>query len=55
MEAVVEQAQAAAVDQNKSPLVLHLPGGARVEIADAKQATLAAALVRALGQPALPC
>lgn len=55
MEAVVEQAQVAAVDQNKSPLVLHLPGGARVEIADAKQATLAAALVRALGQPALPC
>jgi hypothetical protein len=55
MEAVVEQAQTAAVDQNKSPLVLHLPGGARVEIADVKQVTLAAALVRALVQPALPC
>lgn len=55
MEAVVEQARTAAADQNKSPLVLHLPGGVRVEIADAKQVALAAALVRALVQPALPC
>ena len=55
MEAVVEQSQTGVVDQNKSPLVLSLPGGVRVEIADAKQVALAAALVRALGQPALPC
>jgi hypothetical protein len=54
MEAVIEQAQPS-VEQNQSPLVLHLPGGARVEIAEAKQVTLAAALVRALVQPALPC
>lgn len=55
MEAVLDQAQPSMMDQNQSPLVLHLPCGARVEIADAKQVTLAAALVRALGQPALPC
>ena len=55
MEAVIEQAQPAAVDQNKSPLLIHLPCGARVEISETKQVTLAAALVRALGQPALPC
>lgn len=57
MEAVIDRPQPpAAVDQNKSPLVVILPCGARVEIADVKQVTLAAALVRALGQqPALPC
>ena len=32
-------------------LVLHLPGGVRVEISDGKQAELAASLVRALQQP----
>lgn len=32
-------------------LVLHLPGGARVEISDEQQAELAAALVRSLAQP----
>ena len=42
LEAVVERAQPSMA------LVLHLPGGARVEIADASQAVLAAALVRAL-------
>jgi hypothetical protein len=34
-----------------SGLVLHLPGGVRVEVADAKQAALAALVVRALSQP----
>jgi hypothetical protein len=55
MEAVVEQAQSAVVDQNKSPLVLHLPGGARVELSDVKQVPLAVAFARALGSPALSC
>jgi hypothetical protein len=32
-------------------LVLHLPGGVRVEIGEAKQVELAAALVRALQKP----
>jgi len=54
MEAVMEQAQSPAT-ADQSSLVLHLPGGARVEITDIKQVLLAAALVRALVQPALPC
>ena len=42
----------AAVDQANSPggLILKLPGGARVEVSDEKQATLAAKLVRALAR-----
>jgi hypothetical protein len=47
LEAVMEQAQGGA-GENPLALVLHLPGGARVEIADARQAALAAALLRAL-------
>ena len=54
MEAVLDPAQSPA-ESNESALVVQLPGGARVEIADVKQVTLAAALVRALGQPSLPC
>ena len=46
LEAVVEQAQNPA-----TALVLHLPGNVRVEVADGKQAALAAVLVRALGNP----
>ena len=42
LEAVAERAQPLMV------LVLHLPGGARMEISNADQAALAAALVRAL-------
>ena len=53
----------AVVEQNKLPagspqaaLLVHLPGGARMEIADATQAALAAALLRSLeNKPALPC
>jgi hypothetical protein len=44
LEAVVEQAQ------NSTVMVLQLPGGARVEMADEKQAVLAAVLVRALAK-----
>ena len=54
MEAVIEQAQTPA-DQNRYPLVVHLPGGARVELSDAKQVALAVALVRALAQPPRSC
>jgi hypothetical protein len=47
LEAVVEQRPALA-SQAHGVLLLQLPGGARVEIADAGQAALAAALIRAL-------
>jgi hypothetical protein len=47
LEAVVERRPALA-SQAHGVLLLHLPGGARVEIADAGQAELAAALIRAL-------
>ena len=46
LEAVVEQKSG-----DKSPLVLALPGGAKVEIKDVQQAALAAALLRALATP----
>jgi transposase-like protein len=48
LEAVVASAPVAAAG---SPLVVQLPGGVRVEVADEKQAVLAASLVRALTQP----
>lgn len=46
LEAVVEQNSG-----DKSPMVLELSGGAKVQINDAKQAALAAALLRALATP----
>ena len=48
LEAVIESAQVAAAG---SPLVLQLPGGVHLEVADEKQAVLAASLVRALTKP----
>ena len=54
MEAVIEQAHAPA-ESNPSALVLHLPCGVRVELTEVKQVPLVVALVRALGQPPLPC
>jgi hypothetical protein len=45
LEAVVDGATAF------TPLSLQLPGGVRVEVAEAKQAALAAVLVRALAGP----
>ncbi len=45
LEAVVEQAH------HSTAMVLQLPGGVRLEVADEKQAILAAVLVRALGNP----
>jgi hypothetical protein len=50
LEAVVEQAQKPGA-QNSNGLVVELPCGARVQIADVKQAVLAAALLRALEKP----
>jgi DNA-binding transcriptional regulator YiaG len=45
VEAVVEEN-----GRDRSPLVLQLPGGARMEIKDAGQATLAAVLLRTLAK-----
>ncbi|HTR41475.1 MAG TPA: hypothetical protein VMH87_07645 [Pseudomonadales bacterium] len=45
LEAVVEPNRG-----DKSPLVLELPGGAKIEIKDAQQATLAGALLRTLAK-----
>ena len=45
LEAMVESAPVTAAG---AVLVLHLPGGGRVEVADEKQAALAAILLRAL-------
>jgi hypothetical protein len=50
LEAVVEERQGSD-DKNPSPLVLELPGGAKVQITDARQATLAAVLLRMLATP----
>jgi hypothetical protein len=47
LEAVVEPSPSSAT----MPLVVHLPGGARLEICDGQQAVLGAALVRALEKP----
>jgi hypothetical protein len=54
LEAVIEQAQNPGPQQSSS-VVLRLPGGACLEIADEKQARLAAAFVRALAHPATSC
>ena len=48
LEAVVASAPVAAAGV---PLVLQLPGGVLLEVADEKQAVLAASLVRALTKP----
>jgi transposase-like protein len=50
LEAVVEPAQPGAAP-SAALLVLCLPGGSQVEIADAKQIPLVAALVRELAKP----
>jgi hypothetical protein len=54
LEAVVEQAQGGS---GTKPLavIVQLPGGARLEIREAGQVPLVAALVRALDKPAAPC
>jgi len=55
VEAVVEK-DAVAPGRKCGGLSVHLPGGARMEIGDARQAALAAELLRALaGQGPLSC
>ena len=54
MEAVIERSRAAA-EQSQSALVVHLPGSARMELTVSSQVPLAVAVIRALGQPPLPC
>lgn len=54
MEAVLEPAPTPA-GPSAAALVVLLPGGARMEMTDVQQVPLAAALVRALAQPPLPC
>ncbi|MDE3068577.1 MAG: IS66 family insertion sequence element accessory protein TnpB [Verrucomicrobiota bacterium] len=51
LEAVVEQAHEAANRTGGASLVLQLPGGVRLEVADERQAALAAMVVRALAKP----
>lgn len=50
LEAVVAAAQSPDC-KNSSGLVLHLPGGERMEVSDEKQAELAAMLIRLLARP----
>jgi hypothetical protein len=50
LEAVVEKAQDSG-GKTALPLVMELPGGARLEIHDVRQAQLAAALLRSLETP----
>jgi hypothetical protein len=51
VEATVDDAKAGAV----RTLIVHLPGGARLEVGDAAQAVLAAQLLRAFGAGGLGC
>ena len=50
LETVVEQVQHPD-SKNLAVMVVQLPGGARVEVADEKQAALVAVLIRALARP----
>jgi hypothetical protein len=50
LEAMVQEAQAP-VHHKTSVVVLRLPGGAQLDLADSKQVPLAAALLRALEKP----
>lgn len=50
LEAVVQEAQTPATHRS-SGVILRFPGGAHIELADLKQAPLAAALLRALESP----
>jgi hypothetical protein len=54
LEAVVDRAHTAA-GQKPPVLTIYFSGGARAEIADAKQGELAAAVLRSLNQPAPLC
>ena len=51
LEAVLAPPPGSVVKTGGLTLVLHLPGGVRVEMSDMKQVEMAAALVRALQKP----
>jgi len=51
LEAVMRPSPGLAVKAGALLLVLHLPGGVRVEISDVKEVELAVALLRALQKP----
>jgi hypothetical protein len=51
LEAVVAGTPGTVVKADGSLLTLHLPGGARIEISDARQIEMAVALLRALQKP----
>ena len=55
LEAVLAPTAANPSHLRPTPVSLQLPGGARLELADVQQVMLAAALLRALEQPATPC
>ena len=48
VEAVVASSSCKAAEAGKEPLCVQLPGGARLEVGDVRQAMLAAELLRAL-------
>jgi len=50
LEAVMSPASGSVVKAGGSFLVLHLPGGVRVEVSDERQAALAAGLLRSLAK-----
>jgi hypothetical protein len=54
VEAVIASGSDPAAGMGRASLCVQLPGGARVEVADARQAVLAAQLLRALAT-ACPC
>lgn len=54
MEAIVENAATAPVVANGTGLMVYLPGGARMEIGDERQAAVAAELLRALASERTP-
>lgn len=51
----VEASVASAQEQAARALMVHLPGGARMEVGDASQAMLAAQLLRAFGGGGVAC
>lgn len=55
IEAVVDRASSSQERSADQALLLHLPGGARLEITSAAQVPLVAALVQALQPPAARC
>ncbi len=55
LEAWVEATVKGVVDDSEGALVVHLPGGVRVEVSTAAQAKLAACLLRALGEGVAVC